>query len=1079
MRWNGILISLFAALLFEPGAAQAASFGQVVAIGGAASDIALDESRGYLYVSNFAAGVVSKMSLSDNSVHGSINVAPLYPGALAISQDNQYLLVAQYGNGATSPQGQNALLLINLVTNARLTFYTGDAPLGVAFYCRAANCSAPQAMIVTTTGLLTFDPVSGQSAVLSTFPNLASALPVASGTLPSQILQAQMTTSKDGMTVWGIGSANTGNQVVFRLDARAGALTGAVYVTSPTLLPRVSVSADGSTAMVGYALLDRNFNLQGRYPNTISSSTITGSAIDSNSHTVYGQFPDVNQPTGPANASSSTPAGSTSSVKLPALLVMDDDNMTVQERLTMPENIVGRSLLNAAGSVMYAISESGVMVIPVGTRNRYNRVAASVEDVLVSSNFCNRTAETRTFTVADPGGNHTDFAVSTTQPGVTISQSSGVTPATVKVTIDPSIIPSPGGTIAASLTINSFSAVNQPFPVRLLINIPDPSQRGTVVDQPGILSDILPDPGRNRYYVLRQDKNQMMIFDGASNNPIATLRSATSPTMMAITSDQNFLLVGHNDSEYVDVYDLNGMQKMSPVLLPPGHFARSIAVANNAILVLSRFEGDGTGMIDSINLPELLAQKLPSLGVFKNAVSPTGVLTASPNGGTVLFAAPDGNVMLYSAAQGTWTASRQDLKALSGGFAASDYGTYVVGTNVFDASLVPAGTIGPNGSSPSGFFFVDQGGFMASATSTSGPGVMQRIMTLGQGNGPIPTPYPVPYAQTPVLISEAPLLPTAPTASTSSSGTTGTGTSSGSGTGSSSGSGSGSTGSGTTPTNGSGSISTYALSSFTRTIAPMTSSGTIATLTTSGITVLAANYDAAVAPPTIASIVNAANGKQPVAPGGLISIYGNQMSPVNMASSQIPLPTALGDSCLSVNGTPVPLFFVSSQQINAQLPFNVTGNASLTIHTPGGISDNYLFTVQSAAPSVFQSGSAGPETGLATIVRADNSQLVTPTNPLHPNDTVIIFLTGMGQVTPAVATGMPSPSSPLAVANIAPTVTLGGTQLAVSYAGLVPNEVGVYQINASVPLGVPQGLSIPLNISQGGASTTLNVRVVN
>ena len=47
-----------------------------------------------------------------------------------------------------------------------------------------------------------------------------------------------------------------------------------------------------------------------------------------------------------------------------------------------------------------------------------------------------------------------------------------------------------------------------------------------------------------------------------------------------------------------------------------------------------------------------------------------------------------------------------------------------------------------------------------------------------------------------------------------------------------------------------------------------------------------------------------------------------------------------------------------------------------------------------------------------------------------------------------------------------------------SYAGLAPDEVGVYQINATVPFGVPTGLAVPLVISQGGASTTLNVRVV-
>lgn len=140
MRWNGILTLTFAAALFAPDSAPAASFGQVVAIGGAASDIALDESRGLLYIANFGAATVEKMSLSDYSIQSSFNVAP-QPGALAISQDSQYLLVAHYANGATSPQGSNLITLIHLSDGSRLTFTTGDPPLGVAFFCTSASCT--------------------------------------------------------------------------------------------------------------------------------------------------------------------------------------------------------------------------------------------------------------------------------------------------------------------------------------------------------------------------------------------------------------------------------------------------------------------------------------------------------------------------------------------------------------------------------------------------------------------------------------------------------------------------------------------------------------------------------------------------------------------------------------------------------------------------------------------------------------------------------------------------------------------------------------------------------------------------
>ena len=249
-------------------------------------------------------------------------------------------------------------------------------------------------------------------------------------------------------------------------------------------------------------------------------------------------------------------------------------------------------------------------------------------------------------------------------------------------------------------------------------------------------------------------------------------------------------------------------------------------------------------------------------------------------------------------------------------------------------------------------------------------------------------------------------------------------------------------------------------------------------MSTSGITVLASSYPAA-AIPSISGISSAADGSKAVAPGGLISIYGQNMSTLSLAASSIPLSTGLGNSCIGVNGAPIPLLYVSSVQINAQLPFSAEGNTTLTIHSPGGTSNNYNLTIQPTAPSVFMSGSAGPQTGLALVVRDNNSQLVTPTNPINPKDTLTIYLTGMGQTAPAILAGQPAPGKPLSWTAVPPVVTLGGAPLSVSYAGLAPGEVGVYQVNATVPSGVPTGLAIPLVITQGGGATTLKVRVVN
>jgi len=134
--------------------------------------------------------------------------------------------------------------------------------------------------------------------------------------------------------------------------------------------------------------------------------------------------------------------------------------------------------------------------------------------------------------------------------------------------------------------------------------------------------------------------------------------------------------------------------------------------------------------------------------------------------------------------------------------------------------------------------------------------------------------------------------------------------------------------------------------SFIRTLAPLNDRSAVISLSVSGFSVLPWNYDAAVAPPKITAVVNAADGKLPVAPGGLISIYGQQMAPLNLATRETPLPTAIAESCLTVNGVAVPMLFVSPQQINGQLPFNVDGNAQMTLRTPGGVSDNFNFGIQ-------------------------------------------------------------------------------------------------------------------------------------
>jgi len=107
MRRNySLILTAFAALLASS-PCDGAYFGSVVPIGGHASDIALDESRGVLYIANFTANRIEVMSTADFSIRSSMNVAP-QPGSLSLSPDSKFLLVAHYGALTVSDPGKLA-----------------------------------------------------------------------------------------------------------------------------------------------------------------------------------------------------------------------------------------------------------------------------------------------------------------------------------------------------------------------------------------------------------------------------------------------------------------------------------------------------------------------------------------------------------------------------------------------------------------------------------------------------------------------------------------------------------------------------------------------------------------------------------------------------------------------------------------------------------------------------------------------------------------------------------------------------------------------------------------------------------
>src|ERR1039457_7600900 len=71
-------------------------------------------------------------------------------------------------------------------------------------------------------------------------------------------------------------------------------------------------------------------------------------------------------------------------------------------------------------------------------------------------------------------------------------------------------------------------------------------------------------------------------------------------------------------------------------------------------------------------------------------------------------------------------------------------------------------------------------------------------------------------------------------------------------------------------------------------------------------------------------VVDAASFKGPVVPGSLVSIFGSNLASGTASASAIPLPVTLDGVSVSFNGIAAPLLYVSGQQINAQLPWEVS-----------------------------------------------------------------------------------------------------------------------------------------------------------
>lgn len=199
--------------------------------------------------------------------------------------------------------------------------------------------------------------------------------------------------------------------------------------------------------------------------------------------------------------------------------------------------------------------------------------------------------------------------------------------------------------------------------------------------------------------------------------------------------------------------------------------------------------------------------------------------------------------------------------------------------------------------------------------------------------------------------------------------------------------------------------------------------------------------------PAILSVVNAFSGDSFTAPGTLISIYGSNLSSLAAQATGLPLPFELAGTVVQINGANIPLYYVSPNQINAQIPFEAAGGpAQVRVRTIAGDSQMVSLSLSATAPALLSR--IGNGNGNGFFLNSDFQVIDT----FSADEYIVLYATGLGGTTPPAVSGMGgAQTEPLNRVSLMPQVYIGDTAAQVLYCGLAPGLVGVYQINVRVP----------------------------
>jgi uncharacterized protein (TIGR03437 family) len=216
----------------------------------------------------------------------------------------------------------------------------------------------------------------------------------------------------------------------------------------------------------------------------------------------------------------------------------------------------------------------------------------------------------------------------------------------------------------------------------------------------------------------------------------------------------------------------------------------------------------------------------------------------------------------------------------------------------------------------------------------------------------------------------------------------------------------------------------------------------------------------------------AANG---ISPGGIAIVTGvgivpNLQGVVTGDNIVGPLPTTLEGVNITFAGVAAPIYYVSNsggvEQVAVQVPFETlpAGTTAATdvdvvVTASGGTPATISVPVKPFAPGIFSTTSGGQT--IAVAQRADGSY-VSPANPAQLGENITLYVTGLGEVTPASATGEAGIPGQAVIAPL--LIGLNDAGVPLISANYVQGLIGLYAVTFHVPAATATGPAQPLAV---------------